>query len=98
MIERFRRVAANPATKEVLKSLKPQKTLWGIFSVVLLFIVPEIVAFIWGAEITTYCQSHLQGNLTFEEKGYYQGLEYLFGEGSWINLLLGLGLFIWLFF
>jgi len=98
MIERFKRVAADPATKKAFKSLKPQKSFWGIFSIVVIFILPEIVAFIWGTDITTYCQLHLQDNLSFEEKAYYQGLEFLFCEGSWINLILGFGLFIWLFF
>ncbi len=98
MIEHFKRVANNPATKEVLKSLKPQKNLWGIFSVVVLFILPEIVAFLWGDAITAYTQAALSHNLPLEKEYYYKGLEMLFAKGSWFNLIFGFGLLIWLFF
>ena len=98
IIDKIKLTLSHPETKEALKSIKPQKSFWGIFSVIVLFIVPEIVAFIYGADITAYCQAQLQQNLTFEEKGYYQALEFLFGEGSWINLILGLVLLVWLFF
>ncbi len=98
MIEKIKRTLSHPETKKALKSIKPQKSFWGIFGVVLFFIVPEIVAFVWGADITAYCQEQLAQNLTFEEKGLYQGLEYLFSEGSWLNLIVGLILLVWLFF
>jgi hypothetical protein len=98
MIDRFKKVTSHPATKEALKSLKPERNFWGIFSVIFLFILPEIVAFIWGGEITTYAQQQLLQNLPLEQEYYYKGLEMLFGEGSWFNLLFGVGLLIWLFF
>lgn len=98
MIDKFKQILSHPETKKALKSIKPKKSFWGISSVILLFIVPEIVAFIWGGDITAYCQSHLKDALTFDEKAYFQGIEYLFGEGSWLNLTLGLILLIWLFF
>ena len=98
MIDRFKRAAAHPATKEALKSLKPEKNFWGIFSVIALFILPEIVAFIWGGEITAYTHQQLLQELPLEEEYYYKGLEMFFTEGSWFNLLFGLGLLVWLFF
>jgi len=63
-----------------------------------LFILPEIVAFIWGTEITAYVHAQLLQNLPLEEEYYYKGLEMLFGEGSWFNLIFGFGLLVWLFF
>ena len=98
MIEKFKHLTKNPATKEALKSLKPQRNFWGIFSVIVLFILPEIVAFIWGSDIKAYTQLHLQTNPSFEEKVYYQGLAFLLGEGSFINLILGFVFLIWIFF
>ena len=98
MIQRFKHITKHPATQEALKSLKPQKNFWGLFSVVILFILPEIVAFIWGGEITAYAHAQLLQNLPLEEEYYYKGLEMLFGEGSWFNLIFGFGLLIWLFF
>ncbi len=98
MIEKFKHIANNPATQEALKSLKPQKNFWGLFSVIVLFILPEIVAFIWGGDITAYTEKQLLQHLPLEEEYYYKGLEMFFGEGSWFNLLFGFGLLIWLFF
>ena len=98
MIDKLKHFLSHPETKEALKSIKPKKSFWGIFSVIVIFILPEIAAFVWGADITTYCQGQLQQNLPFEEKGLYQGIEYIFGTVSWINLLLGSLLLVWLFF
>ena len=98
MIDKLKKATSHPATQEALKSLKPQKNFWGIFSVVVLFILPEIIAFIWGEDITAFTQHQLLQHLPLEEEYYYKGLEMLFGEGSWFNLLFGIGLFIWLFF
>ena len=98
MIEKLKQIATNPATKQAFISLKPQKNFWGIVSVVVLFILPEIIAFIWGSDIVSYVQLHLQDNPSFEEKVYYQGLEFLLGEGSFINLILGFVFLIWIFF
>ncbi len=98
MIEKFKKLTTHPQTKEVLKSLKPKKNLWGIFSVILFFILPEIVAFIWGGDIHTYTQNALLQPLPLEEEYYYRGLDMLFSEGSYFNLFIGIALFVWLFF
>ncbi len=98
MIEKLKRISNNPATKEALKTLKPKKSIWGITSVILLFIIPEIVAFIWGEDISAYCDKQLLLNLPLEEEYGYKGLKMLLGEGSYFNLLFGFGLLIWLFF
>jgi len=98
MKEKLKKVANHPATKEALKSLKPKRNFWGIFSVLFLFILPEIVAFIWGEDITRYVHHQLLQPLPLEEEYYYKGLEMLLGEGSWFNLFFGVALLVWLFF
>lgn len=92
-------LARRPETRQAVQSLKPDKTIWGFLGVVLFFIVPEIIAFIWGTEITAYAQEQLvhapSGALSY----YYEGLVFLFENGgSWINLTVGLVLLVWLFF
>lgn len=94
-----KQLAQNPATRNVLHSMKPAKTVWGFLGVVLFFIFPEIVAFIWGADITRYAQNELLVATSVPEQQYYQLLEMMFKEGgSWINLGIGMALLIWLFF
>ena len=96
--EKLEKIKSHPATRQSLEQLKPNKTFWGIFGVAIFFIVPEIVAFIWGAEITAYAQYHLSQPLPLDEEYMYKFLEMMFGEGSWFNLLFGIGLLVWAFF
>ncbi len=97
-IEKVKQVAASPETKAALHSMKPKKNIWGFLGVVVFFIVPEVVAYVWGAEITHYATAMLAlepGVLHY----YYDALIYTFKDGiSWLNLSLGIALLIWLFF
>ncbi|MDD3603304.1 MAG: hypothetical protein PHZ17_08355 [Sulfurovum sp.] len=89
----------NPATQKALLSLKPEKSLWGAAGVVLFFIVPEIIAFIWGDEITRFAKEALLADPSSIEHYWYEFLVMLFESGgSWLNLFLGIALLIWLFF
>ncbi len=91
-------IAKNPKVKEAVVSMKPDRNIWGFLGVVVFFILPEIVAFIWGAEITLYANKALE-SVTGWSSYYYEGLVMLFGEGgSWFNLLLGMVFLVWLFF
>jgi len=77
--------------------MKPDKTIWGFLGITLFFILPEIIAFIWGVEITAYAKEALV-QASSPESYYYDGLIMLFEEGgSWFNLFLGFVFLIWLF-
>jgi len=92
------RVAKNPVLQKSAQSLKPDRSIWGVLGVVFFFIVPEIVGFIWGGEITAW--AHAQGLSEPTEIGQklYWVLEKLFEDGgSWINLSIGVLLLVWLF-
>ncbi len=94
-------MAQHPATKQALLSLKPEKTLWGALGVILFFILPEIIAFIWGADITHYAHTQMAMNShsTWLEQTLNELLLMLFQDGgSWLNLGIGIALLIWLFF
>ena len=49
-----KRAAQNPAVQQSIASLKPSLSIWGVFGVILFFIVPEIIGFIWGVKIATW--------------------------------------------
>ncbi|MDD5400883.1 MAG: hypothetical protein PHQ93_06835 [Sulfurimonas sp.] len=92
-------IAKNPNTQKVILSMKPQKNLWGISGVVLFMIAPEIIAYIWGADITQYAKNELLTAHDFLEQKYYEFLVMLFEDGmSWFNLVFGVALLVWLFF
>lgn len=97
--EKLTAIKEHPKTKEAVQSLKPEKSVWGILGVIVFFIVPEIIAFIWGGEITSYAREALPLADSLVEEQYFNLLVMLFEEGgSWINLAIGIALLIWLFF
>ncbi|DAB41091.1 MAG TPA: hypothetical protein CFH81_01985 [Sulfurovum sp. UBA12169] len=94
-----RKLIQSPAAKKALTSLKPERSLWGFAGVILFFIVPEIIAFIWGDDITRFAKEELIVATSGIKHYYYELLVMLFEEGgSPINLLLGIVLLVWLFF
>lgn len=92
-------LATHPTTKKALIALKPERSIWGFLGIVMFLIVPEIVAFIWGAPITAFAKAQLLLNPALLEKQYYDLLLILFENGgSWLNLAIAGALLIWLFF
>lgn len=92
-------IAKNPIAKKALLSMKPDKSFWGFLGIVFFFIVPEIIAFIWGVNITAYAKAQLPLATFFVDEQYYKLLIMLFEEGgSWVNIGIGIVLLIWLFF
>lgn len=93
-----KQIAQNPAAQKALASLKPEKSVWGFLGIVFFLIAPEIVAFIWGEEITGYAKIHMVGASSFFERQYYEMLMMLFEEGgSWFNLAIAAALLVWFF-
>ncbi|MDK9694154.1 MAG: hypothetical protein OEL19_07925, partial [Sulfurimonas sp.] len=92
-------IAQNPHAQKALQSMKPEKNFWGISGVLLFFIAPEIIAYIWGADITEFAKTELLAPHDFLEKQYFELLIMLFEEGiSYLNLAIGMALLVWLFF
>jgi hypothetical protein len=78
--------------------MKPEKSVWGFLGIVLFLIVPEIIAFIYGAEITAYAKEALLHERGVE-KYYFDFLVMMFEEGgSWVNLIIAAALLVWFFF
>lgn len=46
-------------TRKALVAIKPEKSVWGFLGIVLFLIVPEIITFIWGSDITAYSKHAL---------------------------------------
>lgn len=92
------RIRNNPVLRRSFGQMKPKKTIWGFLGVVLFFIAPEIVAFVWGAEITDYAHEQLLLVPSEPLAAWYEALIWLFEPGgSWVNLGLGLAFLVWLF-
>ena len=96
---KIRQIAQNPATKHALISMKPEKSVWGVLGIILFFILPEIIAFTWGAEITASAKEGLSHTPAFLEMSYFKTLVWTFEDGgSWLNLTVAAALLVWLFF
>ena len=94
-----RQIVQSPKTKQALQSMKPEKSVWGFLGIVLFLIVPEIIAFIYGVEITAYAKEALAHSPAWFEKYYFDFLVMMFGEGgSWFNLAIATALLVWFFF
>lgn len=96
---KIKQITQHPTTQKTLVSLKPEKSVWGFLGIVLFLIVPEIIAFIWGVEITAFAKAQTLLTPSFFEEQYYNLLLMLFEEGgSWLNLAIAAALLIWFFF
>jgi CDP-diglyceride synthetase len=94
-----RQIAQSPITKKALITMKPEKSVWGFLGIVFFLIVPEIIAFIYGIEITAYAKEALSHSPAWFEKYYFDFLVMMFEEGgSWFNLAIAMALLIWFFF
>lgn len=94
-----KRIEQNPVASQALTSMKPQKSLWGFLGVIFFFILPEVVTYFYGVEITAFANTQILAPNTFEMHYYYKALVMMFGDGvSWLNLIIGFALLIWLFF
>lgn len=99
IVEKARQISSDPRTKQAVLSLKPERTLWGIIGVIVFFILPEIIAFIWGVRITAFAIEGATHATVLPEKYIYELLRMMFENGgSWVNLALGFALLVWLFF
>jgi hypothetical protein len=98
LLNKIKKILKNPKFRQTIKDIKPKKSLWGFISVVLLFIAPEIVAFIYGDDIHHFCQSKIAQHLPYMESYLYENIDELFSEGSYLNLAIGFAFLIWLFF
>ncbi len=99
LLNKARQISQSPKTKEALKSMKPEKSMWGFLGIVLFLILPEIIAFIYGIEITAYAKKALLASPSWFEKYYFDFLVMMFEEGgSWFNLAIGAAFLVWFFF
>ncbi len=97
--EKAKRIAQNPVAQRTLISMKPQKSVWGFLGVILFFILPEIIAYFYGSDITAYASSQLLLSNAIEMEYYYKMLIMMFEDGiSYTNLAVGFALLVWLFF
>jgi len=91
------RAKQNPVLRESAKSLKPEANLWGFVGVFIFFILPEIVAFIWGKAITAFAHQKAIIESEFIVRKFYWLLEKLFEDGgSWFNLSIGVIIIVWM--
>jgi len=93
-----RRTAQNPLLRKSAEAIKPDRTIWGVMGVVFFFILPEIVGFIWGEEITVWAHQKTLTDPTEAGRKLYWLIEKLFEDGgSYVNLAIGVLLLFWLF-
>jgi hypothetical protein len=93
-----KRAAQNPVLQKSARSIKPEASIWGALGVILFFIVPEIIGFVWGEEITAWAHRMSITQPDEMERKLYWVMEKLFEDGgSWVNLGIGLLLLFWLF-
>lgn len=99
LVQKARQISSDPRTKQAVLSLKPERTIWGFIGVTVFFILPEIVAFIWGVQITAFAIEGAMHAAVLPEKYMYELLRMMFEDGgSFVNLALGIALLVWLFY
>ena len=84
-------ISKNPVFREMIKSIKPSRSIWGFLGIFLFFILPELIGFYRGKEIASW--AHRAGIEEPREIGRatYWLLEKFFEDGgSYFNITLGL--------
>jgi len=88
----------NPEFQAKLQDMKPKKSFFGFFMVILVFFIPEVVSLLWSVEINGWMVDSVQslpkdiGDLL-----KWATKEMFNGEVSWINVGLGVAFLVWLF-
>ena len=91
------KVRINQEKLEELKTkLQPGRSWWALVGIVFFFFIPEIVAFFWGNEISSYFALKEQNSIDKLHKFLYHQLISL-GENSIFNTLLGVVFTVWFF-
>ena len=97
--ESAKRISQNPVARKALFSMKPERSIWGAFGIIIFFILPEVIAFFYATQITAYANAQLLVVNPVEVHYFYKMLVMMFEDGvSYFNLIMGFGLLIWLFF
>ncbi len=97
--DKARRIAQNPVIRQSVRQMKPHKSVWGLFGIVVFFFVPEIIAFAWGADITAWATHRLAFAGSDADSLFYRTLVYLFEDGgSWLNIGIGIAFLVWWFY
>ena len=81
--------------EELKKQLNPGHSWWALVGIIV-FLIPELIAFIWGDEIIKYCLPREQNAPNYFIKLYYKFLK-SFGKNSILNLTFGIISLIWFF-
>ena len=93
-----KKIEKDPKFKQVSDSIKPKKGIWGIVGIVLFFFVPEVITFIWQDELINWAHLHSITEPLAMQRWLYTELEEMFASGvSWLNLVIGSLLLLWLF-
>lgn len=81
----------------LLQQMKP-KTSWGsLVGIFIFFFLPEIIAYFWGDDIVAYSNLMQHNSDNYMAQKMYGFLK-IFGENSYLNILIGLGLTGWFFY
>ncbi len=90
------RIDNDPKLKEAVERIKPKRTLWGVLGIVLFFFVPELVTYVWQAELTEWAHLHSITEPVAQMRWLYAQLETMFKSGvSWMNIGIGTLLLLW---
>ena len=81
--------------EELKRQLNPGHSWWALVGIIV-FLIPEVVAYIWGDDIIKYCLPREQNAQNYLIKLYYKFLK-SFGKNSILNLTFGLASLIWFF-
>ena len=76
------RAVQNPVLQKSVASLKPDLSILGFFWVILFFIVPELIGFVWGSEISTWAHTEALSEPKRIGRSVYWVLEKLFEDGG----------------
>ena len=90
------RIDQDPKLKEAVEKIKPKKSIWGILGIILFFFVPELLTYIWQDTLIDWAHRHSITEVLEMQRWLYRQLEEMFISGvSWVNIIIGVLLLVW---
>ena len=89
----------DPRFQEQIQKMKPKRSIWGFWGVILIFFVPEILNHYYYKEINEWIYNYAQNapNIQMRDALIWLSHKTFDGQLSYINISLGIIFLVWLF-
>lgn len=99
MKQKLQAIKNNPEFQAKLQEIKPQRNIWGVLGIFLLFFLPEILNYYYSSEINHWVVelANATDHIEMKELLLWSAPKLFDGELSFVNIGLGIAFLVWMF-